>query len=61
LKSEEKIITTEKVETIDNKKKISKPVITKKKATITEKKKIENELWDDGMKIPDWLKTDEDK
>jgi hypothetical protein len=24
-------------------------------------KKTEDELWDDGMKIPDWLQTEEDK
>jgi hypothetical protein len=28
---------------------------------LAEKKKTEDELWDDGMKIPDWLKTDDDK
>jgi hypothetical protein len=33
----------------------TKEIITK------EEKKTEDELWDDGMKIPDWLKTDEDK
>ena len=35
---------------------------TKQKSPVnnsTEKKN--NELWDDGMKIPDWLKTEDDK
>jgi PKD repeat protein len=35
----------------------TKKVVTKK----DEVKKIEDALWDDGMKIPDWLQTDEDK
>ncbi|PZM86392.1 hypothetical protein DLH72_01135 [Candidatus Gracilibacteria bacterium] len=27
----------------------------------SDKKSLDDELWDDGMKIPDWLKTDSDK
>lgn len=35
--------------------------ITKKKALPNEEKvKKEDELWDDGMKIPDWLRSDDD-
>jgi len=38
-----------------------KEIQTKEIITTKEEKKTEDELWDDGMKIPDWLKTDEDK
>ena len=34
---------------------------TKVENIITKEKKTQDELWDDGMKIPDWLKTEDDK
>lgn len=42
-------------------KKITKETTVKEKAIIAKTKKTEDELWDDGMKIPDWLQTDDDK
>ena len=32
-----------------------------KKSDDSSGKLNDDELWDDGMKIPDWLKTDSDK
>ncbi len=58
--------TSEKISEV--KKSSDKPVekTPEKKSTKTTKqveqkpKKIDDELWDDGMKIPDWLQTEED-
>lgn len=48
-----------------NKKSTKKPPVkktnTNSQKTDSKPKKIDDELWDDGMKIPDWLKTDDDK
>ena len=65
-KEEEKIVEKKPKTKRVWKPKAKKVDIEEKKETLTEqkqveKKKTEDELWDDGMKIPDWLKTDEDK
>ncbi len=45
----------------EDKKTEVKKVETKKEEEKKSNNNPESELWDDGMKIPDWLKTDDDK
>ncbi|MDD2907989.1 MAG: PKD domain-containing protein [Candidatus Gracilibacteria bacterium] len=51
-----------KPNTKETSKKVStKEATSKNEEVIDNKKSSDSELWDDGMKIPDWLKTDDDK
>lgn len=51
----------EKKQNSNNAKKELTQKETNKDSTETKTNKDSNELWDDWMKIPDWLKTDDDK
>jgi hypothetical protein len=38
-----------------------KQVVSEENSSTDDTVSPDTELWDDGMKVPDWLKTDNDK
>jgi len=60
-KTTKKVINKTKATTTKQKKEIEKKTVNNKDNTKDNKDTKTNELWDDWMKVPDWLKSDDEK